>query len=182
MDIDNIATEFIEVNRRRKELEKREEYLKGILVEHFQSTKTLSLDTDKGRISYQASQHTDYDIPLLRESLPESIFQLVTKLSVNDTLLTQLIKDGKIDDTKVARARRVRSVYRIVVQSLPNISPLRPVSKESPVISPVQPLSGKKARSKTGGQQGKAKEKTPRPGGRQKPEKQLKDTEKQPKK
>ncbi len=101
---------------------------------------------------------------------------------MNDTLLTQLIKDGKIDDTKVARARRVRSVYRIVVQSLPNISPpLRPVSKESPVISPVQPLSGKKARSRTGGQQGKAREKTPRPGGRQKPEKQLKDTEKQPK-
>ena len=88
MDINTVATEFIEVNQRRRELEKREEYLKGILTEHFQATKTLSLDTDRGTIRYQASQHTDYDIPLLREILPESVFQLVTRLSVNDALLT----------------------------------------------------------------------------------------------
>ncbi len=156
MDINTVATEFIEVNQRRRELEKREEYLKGILTEHFQATKTLSLDTDRGTIRYQASQHTDYDIPLLREILPESIFQLVTRLSVNDALLTQLIKDGKVDDIKVARARRVSSVYRIVVQSLANRPLIRPVSKESPAAPPVQPPRKKKTQSATRSQQGKA--------------------------
>jgi len=161
MDINAIATEFIEVNQRRRELEKREEYLKGILAEHFQTTKTLSLDTDRGIIRYQASQHTDYDIPLLRGILPESIFQLVTRLSVNDALLAQLIKDGKVDDTKVARARRVSSVYRIVVQSLSNISPIRPASKESPFESPVAPSGKKKAQGKTRDQRGKAETRPP---------------------
>ncbi len=179
MDINTIATEFIEVNQRRRELEKREEYLKGILADHFQATKTLSLDTDTGTIRYQASQHTDYDIPLLREILPESIFQLVTRLSVNDALLTKLIKDGKVDDTKVARARRVSSVYRIVVQSLPNRSTIRPVSKESPVTFPVQPSGKKKAQSTTRGQRGKAEKRSP--GDPQKPEEQTKKTEQSPK-
>ena len=87
MDINSVATEFIELNRRRRELEKREEYFKGILVEYFQSTKTLSLDTAEGRICYQASQRAEYDIPVLREILPEPIFQLVTKLSANDALI-----------------------------------------------------------------------------------------------
>jgi hypothetical protein len=181
MDINGVAAEFIEVNQRRRELEKREEYLKGILTEHFQSTKTLSLDTDKGRICYQASQHTDYDIPLLRETLPESIFQLVTKLSVNDALLTQLIKDGKIDDAKVARARRISSVYRIVVQSLTNMSPIRPASKQSPRTPSVEPSRKKTAKSKAGSQPNKAKEKAPGPSVRQKTEKQPEKTEQPPK-
>jgi hypothetical protein len=161
MDIDAVATEFIEINQRRRELEKREEYLKGILTEHFQSTKTLSLDTDEGTVRYQASQHTDYDIPLLREILSESIFQLVTRLSVNDALLSQLIKDGKVDDTKVARARRVSSVYRIVVQSPKNRSPLRPVSKESSVTLSDGPSSKKKAQSTTRSQRSKGRKKPP---------------------
>ena len=134
MDINMVATEFIEVNRRRRELEKREEYFKGILAEHFQSTKTLSLDTEQGRICYQASQRAEYDISVLREILPEPIFQLVTRLSVNDVLLSQLIKDGKVDGTKVERAKRVNSTYRVVVQSLPvkpSISPVRELSSQA---------------------------------------------------
>lgn len=183
MDINTIATEFIEVNQRRRELEKREEYLKGILADHFQATKTLSLDTDTGTIRYQASQHTDYDVPLLREILPESIFQLVTRLSVNDALLTQLIKDGKVDDTKVARARRVTSVYRIVVQSPADRPLIRPVSKESPVAppvaSPVQPPRKKKTQSTTRSQRVKAE--TRPPVDLQKTEEQPKETKQPPK-
>lgn len=146
MDINSIATEFIEVNQRRRELEKREEHLKGILTEHFQSTKTLSLDTDKGRICYQASQRNVYDIPMLREILPDSVFQFITRVSVNDVLLSQLIKDGKVSDVKVAPARQVDSVYRIVVQPLPDRSQIDSVAKPSSVEPCSEPPSKKKAK------------------------------------
>ena len=63
---------------------------------------------------------------------------------------------GKVDDIKVARARRVSSVYRIVVQSLANRPLIRPVSKESPAAPPVQPPRKKKTQSATRSQQGKA--------------------------
>jgi len=42
-----LATEFIEVNRRRKELEKREEYLKGTPGGAFSVHKNTVIDTDK---------------------------------------------------------------------------------------------------------------------------------------
>ena len=158
MDINSIASEFIEINQRRREFEKREEYLKGILVEHFQSTKTLSLDTDKGRICYQASQRTDYDIPLLRQSIPETVFQLVTKLSVNDALLSQLVKDGKVDSTKIEKARRISSVYRIVVQSLPDRPSMTPVQESGSIETSLdKPGKTGEAQDKLGSQREKSR-------------------------
>lgn len=116
MDITSVAGEFIEINQRRKELEKREDYLKTVLVRHFQETKTTHVETDKGKVSYIESQKVDYDIPALRQAIPEAVFNLVTKVSVNDAVLSQLIKDGKVDPKGIEQARRVTLMYRVVAQ------------------------------------------------------------------
>ncbi|MDI7247741.1 MAG: siphovirus Gp157 family protein [Bacillota bacterium] len=117
MDISAIAREFIDVNQRRKELEKREEYLKGALVQHFQATGAKHLETEAGKVSYLEAQKVDYDIPLLRQALPASVFELVTKVSVNDAVLSQLLRDGKVDAAAVERARKVSLVHRVVAQA-----------------------------------------------------------------
>lgn len=117
VDIAAIAREFIDINQRRKDLEKREEYLKGILVKHFQTTGARHVDTDAGKVSYLEAQTVDYDIPLLRQALPPSVFELVTKVSVNVAVLSRLVRDGKVDAAAVERARRVTLVYRVVAQA-----------------------------------------------------------------
>ncbi|MEW6227657.1 MAG: hypothetical protein AB1700_06105 [Bacillota bacterium] len=140
MGITSVAREFIEVNQRRKELEKQEECLKEILIEHFRATKTTCVETDIGKVSYLESQKADYDIPALRQVLPETMFNLVTKVSVNDAVLSQLIKDGKVDPRGIERARKVTWVYRVVVKVLPGALPVEPPQVDAPTAG--VPASG----------------------------------------
>lgn len=132
MGITSVAREFIEVNQRRKELEKQEECLKEILIEHFRATKTTCVETDIGKVSYLESQKADYDIPALRQVLPETVFNLVTKVSVNDAVLSQLIKDGKVDPRGIQQARKVTWVYRVVAQVLPGAIPVERPQVDAP--------------------------------------------------
>jgi len=132
VDITGVARGLIEVNQRRKELERQEERLKEILIEHFRATKTTCVETDIGKVSYLESQKADYDIPALRQVLPETVFNLVTKVSVNDAVLSQLIKDGKVDPREIERARKVTWVYRVVAQVLPGAIPVEPPQVGAP--------------------------------------------------
>ncbi len=116
MDIVGVAREFIGLNQRRREIEKQEEQLKAILVEHFRASRTTCVDTDIGKVSYLESEKADYDVPALRRALPEAVFDLVTRVSVNDAMLTQLIKDGKVDPRTIEQARKVTWVHRVVAQ------------------------------------------------------------------
>lgn len=118
-DIRAVAEEFIEVNERRKELERREEHLRGLLVQYFDATGTRQLEVGTGKVSYAEAQKVDYDVPLLRQVLPASVFELVSRVSVNDTMLSQLVREGKVDAAAVERARRVTLVHRVVAQAAP---------------------------------------------------------------
>ena len=115
VDIAGIAREFIEVNQQRRELERQEEYLKGLLVEHFRTARTSWIETEKGKVGYVEFERVDYDIDMLRKALPQAIFDLVTKVSINDVVLMQLVRDGKVDPRDIEPARRTSLIRRIVV-------------------------------------------------------------------
>ncbi|MGE5587256.1 MAG: hypothetical protein ACM3ZO_03430, partial [Clostridia bacterium] len=149
MDISAIAKEFIDINERRKELEKREEYLRGVLVQHFQATGTKQLETERGKVSYVEAQKVDYDVPLLRHALPPPVFDLVARVSINDSVLSQLVRDGKVDPAAVERAKKVTHVYRVVAQARPlaaatpatPVEPAGPAERGEPAVQagPVEP-------------------------------------------
>lgn len=151
-DIRVVAEEFIEVNERRKELEKREDSLKEVLVRYFEETGERQLDTDRGTVSYLESKRVEYDIPSLRRVLPPHLFELVTKVSVNDSILSQLAGEGKVDAAAVEQARKVTIVHRVVAQARPvSAAPAAPADGTRAVAMTASPAPSPSPASKPSG-------------------------------
>lgn len=109
-----MADEFLEIGRRRKELEERESVLRKELEEYFRATGTRGIKTRLGKVSFVAASTVEYDVEILKKAVPASLYATVLKVSANVKAIEGLVKGGVLDDSLLAPARRETVHYRIV--------------------------------------------------------------------
>ncbi|MCL4514797.1 MAG: hypothetical protein M1379_04315 [Firmicutes bacterium] len=114
MEITRLADEFLEIGRKRKELEERESMLRKELEEYFRATGTKGVKTSQGKVSFVEATSVEYDVEILKGIVPPSLYATILKVTANARVIEGLVKGGVLADSLLAPARRETVHYRIV--------------------------------------------------------------------
>ena len=114
MEITRLADEFLEIGRRRKELEERESMIRKELEKYFKTTGTKGIKTEQGKVSFVEVTSVEYDVEILKGIIPLALCATVLKVTANAKVIEGLVKGGVLDDSLLAPARRETVHYRIV--------------------------------------------------------------------